>query len=275
MNTVQADRWRGVVERTWRPVALLAACLAIWHLVTVTGLVEAYLVPSPAKTFGLLVDKWSYLWQHTWVTTYETMLGFAIAGVLGVLIAVVMVYSQTDREHRLPDPAVRAGHPEDRHRAAVRGVARLRPRAEDHRRRADRLLPGGHLDGHRAASRSTRRCSNCRRRWAAARSRRSVKIRFPAVAAAPVRRPEGRRDARRDRRRGRRVRRRQRGPRLRDPAGQRQPRHPDAVRRADRHVAHRRRAVRPARGRREAAAAVARQPPRSPPSPHLLAKGGS
>jgi NitT/TauT family transport system permease protein len=95
VNTVQADRWRGVVGRTWRPAALLVACLAIWHLVTVTGLVEAYLVPSPAKTFGLLVDKWSYLWGHTWVTTYETILGFVIAGVLGVLMAVAMVYSRT------------------------------------------------------------------------------------------------------------------------------------------------------------------------------------
>ncbi len=95
MNTVAADRGRSVVERVWRPVALIFACVLVWQLITVTELVEPYLVPSPAKTADVLTDKWSYLWPHTWVTTYETLAGFAIAGIIGVLVAVAMVYSQT------------------------------------------------------------------------------------------------------------------------------------------------------------------------------------
>lgn len=81
------------VERSWRPVALLLACLAAWWAVTVTGLIPAYLVPSPGVTLQVLVGKGAYLWEHTWVTTYETILGFVIATVVGVLAAVVMVYS--------------------------------------------------------------------------------------------------------------------------------------------------------------------------------------
>jgi NitT/TauT family transport system permease protein len=90
-----ADRWLAVAERSWRPIALLVACLALWEAITATRLVEPYLVPSPGKTIDVLIGKWSYLAHHTWVTSYETILGFVIAGIVGVLAAVLMVYSAT------------------------------------------------------------------------------------------------------------------------------------------------------------------------------------
>ncbi|MCK2241603.1 MULTISPECIES: ABC transporter permease [unclassified Crossiella] len=91
-GAARARRW---LERSWRPVALLAAGLLAWQLITVTGLVAPYLVPSPGATLSVFAAKWSYLGEHTWVTSYETLLGFLIAAVLGVLAAVVMVYSPT------------------------------------------------------------------------------------------------------------------------------------------------------------------------------------
>ncbi|MEU7476190.1 ABC transporter permease [Lentzea sp. NPDC042327] len=96
MDTVSADRRRGgVVERAWRPVALIAAFVLLWQLVTAAELVEPYLVPSPGRTAEVLVDRWSYLWPHTLTTTWETLAGFVIAAVVGVLVAVAMVYSRT------------------------------------------------------------------------------------------------------------------------------------------------------------------------------------
>ncbi|MFB9837905.1 ABC transporter permease [Actinoallomurus acaciae] len=87
------ERLRGAAARSWRPVALLAACFVVWWVITAAKLIEAYLVPSPAKTFQVMSDKAGYIGHHTWVTTYETLLGFVIATVVGVLAAVVMVYS--------------------------------------------------------------------------------------------------------------------------------------------------------------------------------------
>ncbi|MBO2450650.1 ABC transporter permease [Actinomadura barringtoniae] len=90
-----AERARDGFTRAWRPVALLAACVAAWWAITALELVEPYQVPSPGKTFDVLTGKWGYIWHHTWVTTYETLLGFAIATAVGILAAVVMVYSAT------------------------------------------------------------------------------------------------------------------------------------------------------------------------------------
>ncbi|WP_420894582.1 ABC transporter permease [Streptomyces scopuliridis] len=89
------ERLARAVEAGWRPVALLAGCFAVWWIIAAAELVEPYLVPSPGATLDVLTGKADYLWQHTWVTTYETLLGFVIAVVVGVLAAVVMVYSST------------------------------------------------------------------------------------------------------------------------------------------------------------------------------------
>ncbi|MGW6751006.1 ABC transporter permease [Streptomyces sp. NPDC055006] len=84
-----------VAERSWRPVALLVICFAAWWVIAAAELVEPYLVPSPGRTLDVILDKPDYLWQHTWVTTYETLLGFVIAVGVGILSAVIMVYSST------------------------------------------------------------------------------------------------------------------------------------------------------------------------------------
>ncbi|MFI6938207.1 ABC transporter permease [Streptomyces sp. NPDC050418] len=89
------ERFADAVEKSWRPVALLIACFAAWWVIAAAELVEPYLVPSPGKTFEVILDKPDYLWQHSWVTTYETLIGFAVAVAIGVFAAVIMVYSAT------------------------------------------------------------------------------------------------------------------------------------------------------------------------------------
>ncbi|MEU8484173.1 ABC transporter permease [Streptomyces sp. NPDC048641] len=84
-----------MAERSWRPVALLVVCFVAWWVIAAAELVEPYLVPSPGRTLDVILDKPDYLWQHTWVTTYETLLGFVIAVGVGIFSAVIMVYSST------------------------------------------------------------------------------------------------------------------------------------------------------------------------------------
>lgn len=96
------ERVRAALDRSWRPGALLLLCCLGWWAVTATGLTPAYLVPSPAATFHVITGSGSLLWKSTWVTGYETVLGFAIASVLGVIAAVVTVYSSTAEKTLYP-----------------------------------------------------------------------------------------------------------------------------------------------------------------------------
>ncbi|WP_308168257.1 ABC transporter permease [Nonomuraea sp. NEAU-A123] len=87
------DRVVELADRSWRPLALLAACYAIWWAITKFEIVPRYLVPSPGTTLQVMADKAGYLGHHTLVTAYETVLGFAIAVVVGIAAAVLMVAS--------------------------------------------------------------------------------------------------------------------------------------------------------------------------------------
>lgn len=84
---------RTTVARFWRPLALVVALVAAWWAVTQAELVAPYILPSPAETWRTAQENAAYLAQNTWVTTWETVLGFLIAAVVGELVAVVMVYS--------------------------------------------------------------------------------------------------------------------------------------------------------------------------------------
>ncbi|WP_309080692.1 ABC transporter permease [Zhihengliuella sp.] len=77
------------------PVAFMVIVFAVWWGVTSAGIAPAYILPSPADTWAAMTDNAAYLAQHTWVTTWETLIGFAIAIVVGIAVAVAMVYNKT------------------------------------------------------------------------------------------------------------------------------------------------------------------------------------
>jgi NitT/TauT family transport system permease protein len=57
--------------------------------------VEPYLVPTPLQVWDRIVQDWSSLMYHSYVTLYETVVGFVLASVLGLATAVLIAYSRT------------------------------------------------------------------------------------------------------------------------------------------------------------------------------------
>jgi NitT/TauT family transport system permease protein len=90
-----AGRALKVIHQVWRPAVLLALLFVAWWVVTAAEWVEPYLVASPGDTFAVIAGKGAYFWDNTLVTLWETVAGFLIAIVIGVLTAVLMVYSVT------------------------------------------------------------------------------------------------------------------------------------------------------------------------------------
>jgi NitT/TauT family transport system permease protein len=90
-----AEQARRMLRRSWRPAAALVALLVVWWVVTAARLIAPYLVPSPGSTVASVAAQPGYFWQNSWITTYETLLGFVVAIVVGIAAAVLMVYSST------------------------------------------------------------------------------------------------------------------------------------------------------------------------------------
>lgn len=76
------------------PVASLLLCVLAWDLSVRFLSLPAYLIPSPAAVGKVMVERFSYLMGHTWVTTLETLLGFFFSIVIGVPLALAIVSSR-------------------------------------------------------------------------------------------------------------------------------------------------------------------------------------
>jgi NitT/TauT family transport system permease protein len=75
------------------PVGTLLAALALWEAATRIFKIPRFIMPAPSAILG---EGWEWRYRfihHTWVTLYETLGGFAMSVVVGVPIAVGIVYS--------------------------------------------------------------------------------------------------------------------------------------------------------------------------------------
>jgi NitT/TauT family transport system permease protein len=83
-------RSRSLAMEAIYPVGFSLALIVGWQLWVTVFDVSEHLVPAPSTVFDSLVDNWSLILSNTWPTFWEIAVGFAIAAVLGVAIAVLI-----------------------------------------------------------------------------------------------------------------------------------------------------------------------------------------
>ncbi len=77
------------------PVAAVLLMLASWHVAVVAFDMPPYLLPKPLNVLVRLFDEAGYLLIHSWVTSYETLGGFALSVIIGIPLAMLIVASPT------------------------------------------------------------------------------------------------------------------------------------------------------------------------------------
>ena len=75
------------------PLAALGLGLVVWELAIVALDVPEYLLPAPSGIAAAIAAQPAYLAEHSLVTLAEILLGFALAVVVGIPLAVFIVYS--------------------------------------------------------------------------------------------------------------------------------------------------------------------------------------
>lgn len=83
-------RW----ERLWSVVAVLCAAVLVWEIAVAVVRPRAFILPAPSTVFAELLASPAYFVRHTAATLWTTLVGFALALVLGVGCAVGIVYSR-------------------------------------------------------------------------------------------------------------------------------------------------------------------------------------
>ena len=75
-----------------------AACLGLlvvaWQVIVTTLKISDFILPAPLEILRVTVRFFPQLMKHTWTTTSEILLGFAIGNVIAVIMAVFIVNSR-------------------------------------------------------------------------------------------------------------------------------------------------------------------------------------
>ena len=85
--------WYGF-PRWVRVVGLLVLLFVLWELFVNIFKIKPFLVPAPSKIFAVFIESPKYLMSHAWHTLYETLFGFVVAVVVGVILAIGIVASR-------------------------------------------------------------------------------------------------------------------------------------------------------------------------------------
>lgn len=75
------------------PLATFGLLILLWHLFVSALKIEQFLLPSPLKVTGSFVRDWELLLINSYITAYETSIGFLLAIAVALPSAVLIVYS--------------------------------------------------------------------------------------------------------------------------------------------------------------------------------------
>jgi NitT/TauT family transport system permease protein len=92
---VSASRW------AW-PVGAIVLVLAVWEAAVAVLRVKVVVLPPPSAVAAVVLDRWPLLLEHLWPTLYQIVLGFALSVAGGLVVAVLLVYSEPIRKGVLP-----------------------------------------------------------------------------------------------------------------------------------------------------------------------------
>jgi NitT/TauT family transport system permease protein len=84
------------------PVGFAAVTIALWQILCQTLQVRPILLPPPSAVWTVLRDNYGILLNETLPTLSESILGFIVASVLGVTIAVALTFSRWVHEALYP-----------------------------------------------------------------------------------------------------------------------------------------------------------------------------
>ena len=77
-------------------LSIIVVFLFIWEYLSSNNIINSFIYSSPSKAFstiyGLYID--GNLFNHIWVTVYETFISFSLATILGTIIAIILWYSE-------------------------------------------------------------------------------------------------------------------------------------------------------------------------------------
>lgn len=79
-----------IISKALPPFFAVVLIILIWQILSSSGIMPSYMMPSPAKVWCALRDDFVILCNHSLTTIYEALTGLAVGIVLSLIIAIAM-----------------------------------------------------------------------------------------------------------------------------------------------------------------------------------------
>lgn len=70
--------------------------IIVWQLLADNNIINTFIFSSPKKIIGMIINlhKTNNLYQHIWITIYETLISFILGTGIGIIIATIMWWNK-------------------------------------------------------------------------------------------------------------------------------------------------------------------------------------
>lgn len=76
-------------------ILVLIAFIALWEILANAKIINSFITSSPSRIFNTFTNmKDNNLMMHLWVTSYETIIGFLAGTIIGIIIAILLWWSE-------------------------------------------------------------------------------------------------------------------------------------------------------------------------------------
>lgn len=95
-------QWMEGIRKRVMPFVGIFVFLVIWQALVMIFELPSYLLPTPVEIVATSIDRLDLLLQHSWITAYEMLLGYGMAIVIAVPLAIAITSSKTFDQFIMP-----------------------------------------------------------------------------------------------------------------------------------------------------------------------------
>lgn len=89
-------KWIKIILVHITQILILLSLIWIWEYLANNNIINAFIYSSPSRIVKTIVDlyKNNNLFNHIWITCYETVISFVLATIIGTFVAIILWYSK-------------------------------------------------------------------------------------------------------------------------------------------------------------------------------------
>ena len=95
LETQKSEQRTERLRQRIMPFIGILVFLVIWEILVIVLNIKPYLLPRPTTVLQTIIERWSTLLEHGWVTAYEMLVGYFVAIAVGVPLAIFITASPT------------------------------------------------------------------------------------------------------------------------------------------------------------------------------------